>query len=246
MYRPINSSFVRRLAMVSVLSLGFFGVAAADDKDKKVVRAQQERISKMQQIQQALQQEKAQLIAERDEFQGRLKNAQARASKLGQALKQEALLKAQEAQLRAQEAQLRTEAAQLLSQVQALTGEKADLAALLKSTETRLLTISNQQQGTLGQLAATQATLVNTRTAWETAQQSLAQRDKSLAFCQDQNLAFYDINRQLLRRFETAAAKMTPWYALPTQFDRVALENEGLLIRDQIEERKLPMGTKAE
>ena len=239
MYRPINSSFVRRLAMVSVLSLGFFGVHAADDKDKKVARAQQERISKMQQIQQALQQEKTQLSAERDELQARLKNAQARASKLGQTLKQGVLL-------RAQEAQLRTEAAQLLSQIQVLTDEKAELAATLKSTETRLLTTSDQQQGTLAQLAAVQATLENTRTARETVQQSLAQRDKSLAFCQDQNRAFYDINKQLLGRFEAATAKMTPWYALPTQFDRVALENEGLLIRDQVEERKLPMGTKAE
>jgi hypothetical protein len=38
---------------------------------------------------------------------------------------------------------------------------------------------------------------------------------------------------------------MTPWYVLPWQFDRVALEKEGLVIRDQIEDRKLPIDSKA-
>jgi chromosome segregation ATPase len=225
MRRSFAPTIYSRLALVFALLLGITGAHAADDKDKKAARAQQERITKMQQVQQALQQEKTLLSTQRDELQGKLKKAQAQASKL-------ALMSKQEAELR--------------TQLQDLQGQRATLADSLKSTESALLALRSQQQNTLGQLAATQATLLNTRTAWETAQLSLAQRDKSLAFCQDQNLAFYDINRQLLRRFEAAAAKMTPWYALPTQFDRVALENEGLLIRDQIEERKLPMGTKAE
>jgi conjugal transfer/entry exclusion protein len=122
--------------------------------------------------------------------------------------------------------------------------EKATLADSLKSTESALMALRSQQQSTLGQLAATEATLANTRTALEGTQQSLAQRDKALAFCQDQNRAFYEINRKLLQRFESTVTAMTPWYALPLQFDRVALENEGLIIRDQIEERKLPMDGK--
>lgn len=235
----IYSRLALAFALAFTLLLGITGAHAADDKDKKVARAQQERITKMQQVQQALQQEKTLLSTQRDELQGKLKKAQAQASKL-------ALMSKQEAELRTQLTESRTQVAELRTQLQDLQLEKATLADSLKSTESALMALRSQQQNTVSQLAATQATLVNTRTAWETAQQSLAQRDKSLAFCQDQNLAFYDINRQLLRRFETAAAKMTPWYALPTQFDRVALENEGLLIRDQIEERKLPMGTKAE
>jgi len=212
-----------RLAVACTVSLGLVGVHAADDKDKKVARAQQERIAKMQQAQQALQQEKIQISAERDALQEKLKKAQLQAFKLLQALKQEA---------------------ELRTQVQGLQDEKTALSESLKSTETELVALRSQQQTTLGQLAATQATLANTRAVWEGTQQKLAQRDKSLAFCQDQNRAFYDINRSLLQRFESAAAAMTPWYALPLQFDRVALENEGLVIRDQIEERKLLMDNK--
>jgi chromosome segregation ATPase len=218
-------TLLRRVAVVCMLFLGLAGSHAADDKDKKAARAQQDRIAKMQQVQQALQQEKTQLSTERDELQAKLKKVQAQASKLGQTLKQEA---------------------ELRTQVQALQGEKAALSESLKSTETELTALRSQQQNTLGQLAATQSTLANTRTAYEGTQQTLMQRDKSLAFCQDQNRAFYDINRKLLQRFESTAAAMTPWYALPLQFDRVALENEGLVIRDQIEERKLPMESKAQ
>jgi chromosome segregation ATPase len=214
---------------VSLLALALLvgpaSVHAADDQAKKAARAQQERIAKMQQVQQALQQDKAQLSTERDELQGKLQKAQAQASKLGQALKQEA---------------------ELRTQLQALQAEKAALADSLKSAETQLETLRGQQQTTQAQLAATQTTLGDTRAALEGAQQNLAQRDKSLVFCQDQNRAFYNINIQLLQRFESTVGEMTPWYFLPWQFDRVALENEGLVIRDQIEERKLPANSKAQ
>jgi len=223
MRRPFAPATYSRLAVVLALFLGIAGAHAADDKDKKAARAQQDRIAKMQQVQQALQQDKTQLSTERDELQAKLKKAQAQASKLGQTLKQEA---------------------ELRTQVQALQAEKATLADSLKSTESALMALRSQQQNTLGQLAATEATLANTRTTWEGTQQSLAQRDKALVFCQDQNRAFYDVNRKLLQRFESTLIAMTPWYALPLQFDRVALENEGLVIRDQIEERKLPMDGK--
>lgn len=221
---PFAPTTYSRLAVVFALFLGIAGAHAADDKDKKAARAQQDRIAKMQQIQQALQQEKTLLSTERDELQGKLKRAQTQVAKLAPMAKQEA---------------------QLRAQLQDLQGEKATLVDSLKSTESALMALRSQQQNTLGQLAATQATLENTRTTWEGTQQSLAQRDKALAFCQDQNRAFYEINRKLLQRFESTVAAMTPWYALPLQFDRVALENEGLVIRDQIEERKLPMDSKA-
>jgi len=223
MRRPFAPSTSSRLVVAFALFLGIAGAHAADDKDKKAARAQQDRIAKMQQVQQALQQDKNQLSTERDELQAKLKKAQTQASKLNQTLKQEA---------------------ELRTQVQALQAEKATLADSLKSTESALMALRSQQQNTLGQLAATESTLANTRTTWEGTQQSLAQRDKALAFCQDQNRAFYDVNRKLLQRFESTATAMTPWYALPFQFDRVALENEGLVIRDQIEERKLPMDGK--
>ncbi len=208
-----------RIALVLAFTGALFGAHAADDKDKKAARAQQERIAKMQQAQQALQQEKAQISSERDELQGKLQKAQAQAAKLGQALKQEVELRAQ---------------------LQTLQQEKAALADSLKSTENQLDAARSQQQNTQSQWAATQATLTDTRAAWEASQQNLAQRDKTLAFCREQNADFYNINTKLLRSFETTVAQMTPWYLLPWQFDRVALENEGLVIRDQIEERKLP------
>jgi chromosome segregation ATPase len=210
---------VLRPALVLALAVGLAPAHAADDQAKKAARAQQERIAKMQQVQQALQQEKAQLSTERDTLQGKLEKAQTQAAKLGLALKKEAELRAQ---------------------LQALQIEKAALADALKATETQLETLRGQQQTTQAQLAATQATLADTRASWDATQQNLAQRDKSLVFCQDQNRAFYTINLQLLQRFESTVAQMTPWYVLPWQFDRVALENEGLVIRDQMEERKLP------
>jgi len=210
---------VLRPALVLALAVGLAPAHAADDQAKKAARAQQERIAKMQQVQQALQQEKAQLSTERDTLQGKLEKAQTQAAKLGLALKKEAELRAQ---------------------LQALQTEKAALADALKATETQLETLRGQQQTTQAQLAATQATLADTRASWDATQQNLAQRDKSLVFCQDQNRAFYTINLQLLQRFESTVAQMTPWYVLPWQFDRVALENEGLVIRDQMEERKLP------
>jgi len=220
-FTPIS---VLRVAVVLALAVGLSGAHAADDQAKKAARAQQDRIAKMQQAQQALQQEKVQLSSERDELQGKLQKAQAQASKLGKALKQEA---------------------ELRTQLQALQDEKAALAESLKSTQTELDAARALQQNTQSQVVATQGTLADTRAAWETTQQNLAQRDKSLAFCQDQNRAFYNINIQLLQRFESTVAEMTPWYVLPWQFDRVALENEGLVIRDQIEDRKLPIDGKA-
>jgi chromosome segregation ATPase len=209
---------------LDVSALDLAQAFAGGDAAGLMLRATKERIAKMQQVQQALQQDKVQLSTERDELQGKLQKAQAQASKLGQALKQEA---------------------ELRTQLQALQAEKAALADSLKSAETQLETLRGQQQTTQAQLAATQTTLGDTRVAWESTQQNLAQRDKSLAFCQDQNRAFYNINIQLLQRFESTVAEMTPWYVLPWQFDRVALENEGLVIRDQIEERKLPSNGKA-
>ena len=214
-----------RLALVLALSGGLHLAHAADDKDKKAARAQQDRIAKMQQAQQALQQEKAQISSERDELQGKLVKAQAQASRLGQMIKQETELRAQ---------------------LKALQDGKAALADTVAATEMQLATVRSELQTTQAQWAATQTTLADTRAAWETTQQNLSQRDKSLAFCQDQNRAFHTINVQLLQRFESTVAEMTPWFLVPWQFDRVALENEGLVIRDQIEERKLPADGKAQ
>ncbi|MDH4479331.1 MAG: hypothetical protein QE283_05600 [Rhodoferax sp.] len=225
MRRSFTPPTLNHVAVAFALTVGLVGAHAADDKEKKAARAQQDRIAKMQQVQQALQQEKTQLSTERDELQGKLKKAQAQASKLALMIKQEA---------------------ELRTQLQALQGEKVVLNESLKSAETELAALRSQQQNTLGQWAATQATLANTRSVAESTQQNLALREKALGFCQDQNRAFYDINRKLLQRFESTTAAMTPWYALPLQFDRVALENEGLVIRDQMEERKLPADSKVQ
>ncbi len=212
-----------RLAVLVALSLGLAGAHAADDKDKKAARAQQDRIAKMQQAQQALQQEKTQLSTERDELQGKLQKAQAQASKLAVAVKREAELRAQ---------------------LQSLETEKAALADTLKEAEGQRDALRLELQGTQSDLATTRNILGNTRSTLETSQQNLAQRDKSLAFCEDQNRAYYSINLKLLQRFESAVTALTPWYLNPWQFDKVALENEGLVMRDQIEERKLPADAK--
>jgi len=224
MFRFPTPHSVCRLGLALALSLGLISAHAADDKDKKAARAQQDRIAKMQQAQQALQQEKTQLSTERDELQGKLQKAQAQASKLAQAMKRETELRAQ---------------------LQSLETEKAALADTLKETEGQRDTLRSELQTTKSDLADTRNTLANTRGTLETSQQNLAQRDKSLAFCEDQNRAYYRINLQLLQRFETTVAGMTPWYLNPWQFDKVALENEGLVMRDQIEEHKLPADTKA-
>ena len=129
--------------------------------------------------------------------------------------------------------------AELRAQLKALQADKAALADSLAATETQLEALRSQQQNTLAQFASTQTALADTRSAWDATQQSLAQRDKSLALCQDQNQGYFHINRELLQRFESTVAQLTPWYLVPWQFDRVALENEGLVIRDQMEERKL-------
>jgi len=211
------------LAVLVALSLGLAGAHAADDKDKKAARAQQDRIAKMQQAQQALQQEKTQLSTERDELQGKLQKAQAQASKLAVAVKREAELRAQ---------------------LQSLETEKAALADTLKEAEGQRDALRLELQSTQSDLATNRNILGNTRSTLESTQQNLVQRDKSLAFCEDQNRAYYSINLKLLQRFESAVTALTPWYLNPWQFDKVALENEGLVMRDQIEERKLPVDAK--
>jgi chromosome segregation ATPase len=224
MRRNYAPSSQRRLALALSLCLGLISAHAADDKDKKAARAQQDRIAKMQQAQQALQQEKTQLSTERDELQGKLQKAQAQASKLAVAVKREA---------------------ELRTQLQALEAEKTALADSLKETEMQREALRNQLESAQNLIGSTQNTLANTRNTLDTTQQSLAQRSKSLAFCEDQNRAYYSINLQLLQRFESTVATMTPWYLEPWKFDRVALENEALVIRDQIEERKLIPDPKA-
>ena len=199
------------LAVSLVLSIA--GSALAAD-DKKAVRAQQERIQRMQQAQQALEQEKNQLSVEKTEMEQRLG-----------AVKME-LERAHSSNARRENADLNT-LKTTRADKDVLTGRVAELERQLADSRQKLQ-------------ASIDADVLGRKTLLAT-QGELNQRSKNLTTCETQNQGLYKLNTDLLLRYEKAANSGGGFF---TQIERVRLENEGTGYRDQLDELQVKASAK--
>jgi chromosome segregation ATPase len=202
-----------RIAMLGITLVACPSNAAPDDK--KIARAQQERIQRMQQAQQALEQEKAQLSAEKADMELKLRSAKL---DLDRARAQERKDLARQLELDAQQKEKEKAKEALTSQLAALN---ADLSA-------------TRQQLQLAQQSVAQLKL----SALES-QKNLDSQKAALQTCDKQNLGLYQLNTDLLARYERAATQGKGLVGnLLDPFAQVRLENDGTAYRDQLDALK--------
>jgi hypothetical protein len=233
--------------LVLALMAGSVMAASAAD-DKKMARAQQEQIQRLQQAKQTLEQDNARLTAASLDQGKQLRGVRAD------------LLKTR-SQARQADA-LQTE----------LSGINADKAALIKQLEESLVAFGVLQKKAEADARQALALLTQTRAEAEQAAQAAAQaatqaaqaaqtaarnaaRDKevltavraelnlrvaSLSTCENTNAAMYRLNTDLLARYEkTATARSLAGGGIFTQIERVKIENEVTTYQDQLGDLKL-------
>ena len=191
------------------------GMAATDDK--KIARAQQERIQRMQQEQQALEQEKTQLSTEKEETERKLQAAKSDLERARALVRKES---AKQLELDAAQKEKDAAAAQMAAQLNAqLATLNADLAAARQ------------------QLQSTQQAVVQLKQSQATSQREMELQKTALQSCEKQNLGLYQLNTDLLTRYESAATKQSKGLlgGLLNPFGQVRLENEGSTVRDQLD-----------
>ena len=233
--------------LVLALMAGSVMAASAAD-DKKMARAQQEQIQRLQQAKQTLEQDNARLTAASLDQGKQLRGGRAD------------LLKTR-SQARQADA-LQTE----------LSGINADKAALIKQLEESLVAFGALQKKAEADARQALTLLTQTRAEAEQAAQAAAQaatqaaqaaqtaarnaaRDKevltavraelnlrvaSLSTCENTNAAMYRLNTDLLARYEkTATARSLAGGGIFTQIERVKIENEVTTYQDQLGDLKL-------
>ena len=207
-----QTAFVARLLLGGVLLAAFASGAFAADDNKKVVKSLQDRIQRMQQAQQGVEQEKAQLLTEKTDLERQLKQARADADRA--------------------KAQGKRDAAEL-KDMETLKAEKEGLIGRLAEMEKQL---AEQKQN----LAAVSELSTRRQAMLQTAQQEMEQRNKSLASCETQNAGLYKLNTDLLERYARAASPGS-WRSggVFTQLDKVRVENEAAACQDKLDDLKL-------
>jgi DNA repair exonuclease SbcCD ATPase subunit len=189
------------------MSFGFSMSADAAD-DKKIAKAQQERIQRMQQAQQALEAEKSQLTAANAELERKLRSTQAdfersKAQARKDAAKQELLDVAQK------------EKEELSGQIIGLNAE---------------LTIARQKLQSIEQV------VLQLRQSAQSSQRDAELQKANQQACDKQNNGLYQINIDLLSRYEGAVNQCRGVAGkLFNPTSQVRLENEGATYRDQLD-----------
>ncbi len=196
--------------MVLVMAVQLGTAHAADDKKSK---AQQDRIIKLQQAQQALEQEKSQLRDEKADAEKAVRSARGELERLrSQARKDAALVPA------------------LQSEVTALTGKLTLAEQALAKEREKLQTLQlaygqSQDQG---------------RTSLRNTELQLAERSASLNTCEANNAGLYKLNTELLGMYEKAAATSgILGLGSLTQLRRVKLENEVAACADKLDDLRV-------
>jgi predicted nucleic acid-binding Zn-ribbon protein len=198
-----------RAALVG-LTLAATAVAAAPD-DKKIARAQQERIARMQQAQQALEQEKSQLSADNADMERKLRTART--------------------DLDHARAQARKEAARQV-ELDGMQKEKDALAG-------QLAALNNDLSAARQKLLTTEQTVSQLKLSVLAGQRDAELQKTSLQACDKQNLALYQLNTDLLARYESAASQGKGLVSkLLNPFAQVRLENDTTAYRDQLDSHK--------
>jgi DNA repair exonuclease SbcCD ATPase subunit len=204
-----------RAACVVLALLAATSMAATDDK--KIARAQQERIQRLQQEQQAMQQEKTQLSTEKDDIERKLQEAKSDLERARALVRKDS---ARQLQLDAAQKEKEAAAAQLTEQLAAqVAALNSDLAAARQ------------------QLQTTQQTVVQLKQSQADGQRELELQKTALQSCEKQNLGLYQLNTDLLARYESAATQQSKGLlgGLLNPFGQVRVENEGSTYRDQLD-----------
>jgi chromosome segregation ATPase len=200
-------------AMAIMVFVFFAQLGDAHAAEDKKAKAQQERITKLQQAQQALEQEKGQLQAEKADAEKVAKSAKGELDRL--------------------RAQTRKEAAQ----VQTLQAQSDALTAKLAQSEQALA----QEREKLQALQLTYNQFQNqTRTSLRNTEQQLAERNTALNTCEANNAGLYKLNTDLLGLYEKASASSgLLGLAGFAQRSRVKLENEVTVYADKLDDLKV-------
>lgn len=204
------SIWALRGAVYGLVALAAASASAGDDK--KIARAQMERMARMQQAQQALEAEKGQITAEKAEVEGQLKATKAELEKAKAGGRREAVLR---------------------KEVDSVQAEKAALSTKLADTEKALQDTRDKLQAALDASAQEHRKLVST-------QGTLDQRGQALSRCEGNNLSLYKLNTELLERYEKKSCTSALWSGgALTQLDRVKVENDGSAYRDKLDDLKV-------
>jgi vacuolar-type H+-ATPase subunit I/STV1 len=200
-----------RAMFVMVFIVASLGTAhAADDKKSK---AQQDRIAKLQQAQQVLEQEKTQLQADKADAEKVTKTA------------------------RGELERIRTQGRKDASQVSML---QADLAALTGKLALSERTLSTEREKLQALQLAYSQLQDRSITSLRNVEQQLTARNASLNTCETSNTGLYKLNTDLLSLYEKAAA---PPGLLRmgnlTQLSRVKVENEVTACLDKLDDLKV-------
>jgi chromosome segregation ATPase len=188
------------------------GALAASPDDKKVAKATQERIQRLQQAQQSLEQEKGQLSAEKAGVERQLSTTKSELNRARAAARREAVA---------------------LSELATIRLEKEALDKRLVELDTKLLDSSQKLQAAAEADARARKVLLVT-------QRELEVSKKSLTSCESQNQGLYKLNIDLLGRYEKASGSGGLLSGGPlTQFGRVRMENESVSYQDRIDDLKV-------
>jgi chromosome segregation ATPase len=210
-----------RILLCGFLLTGLAPSTFAADDSKKVVKSLQERIQRMQQAQQGVEQEKAQLLTEKTDLERQLKLARGEADRA--------------------RSQGKRDAAEL-KDMETLKAEKQGLVSRLAELEKQLeKQLAEQKQS----LAAASELNARRQGMLQAAQQEADQRSKSLASCEAMNAGLYKLNSELLERY-AKAANPAGWRSggVFTQLDKVRVENEAAVCQDKLDDLKLTPGNK--
>jgi len=212
--KPASALPLALRSTVLALALVASASAAAPD-DKKIARAQQERIQRMQQAQQALEQEKTQLSADNAEKERKLRKALADLDRVRAQGRKDL---ARQEELDAQQKEREKEKDALTAQVGTLN---ADLASARQ------------------QLQALQQSIAQLKVTALASQGDLEKQKAALQACDKQNQGLYQLNTDLLARYEGAAAKGKGVLdRLLNPFAMVRVENDASNYRDQLDTLK--------
>lgn len=221
-----------RSATFMLLLVGWAcSVAAAGADDKKMLRAQQDQIQKLQQAKQSLEKDNAQSLADRKDIERQLRNVKAD------------LLKA-----RSQGRQLEA----MQSELQVFNTEKLALSKRLEDVQKELSEVKAAAQEESKRWVAEQLVWRNeAQSALQTAarnKDSLTKADGELAAgrtalqqCENQNAGLYKLNTDLLARYEAAISRRVPLTMdVFTQINRVQQENDITDYQDRLMDLKVP------
>jgi chromosome segregation ATPase len=202
----------QQLPLLLCLLLAAAGVLA-QSPEKKALYALQERVQRMQQAQQAAEQEKTVLTGEKAALERQLLS-----------------VKAELARARTQNLRDAGE----LKELAGLRSEKDALAVKLGAAESKL-------SETLRKLELSGEAQSHERDSLLVAQRDLEQKGKLLATCETQNQALYKLNAGLLEQYVKSAASGARFLdgGVFTQFGRVRAENEATVCADKLDELRV-------